>query len=828
MISESSFIRGVPQNILRSSSSPSPRHAGDQLKKYLDPVLKKCGLDKKPVLAPLRSHTQQQQQRKGSVSDSETDSSHLGLRARSDSTAESVPDTSEADQDTPLHTTSAATTPITPTVHGDPLPNAGFQLFQYSVLNVAGGGAGGGGGSLVDGGVTGYGSPVFPTPCTPDSGISIRTHTTAVLSPGEVKVKKSLSVSTFAAAASSLPPPLPPPKEGIPPPLPPQDVEAPPPLPPLPPALGGRWTTDGAGGGGGIENISSDEDEPTAGENKLCPPAPPLSTPPVFPSPSSSPHIHTTNSTSTTTSSSNHTFDPSLGLKTLLIDRQKALTSGTADLRKSESSRPSTPPRPAPYELEVEEISGDESPVMVYFEPLKVESISDDDGSGGGGDGAGGGDDMEISDNETEQDNVIEVNVKTARLYPMGPMMGPHLPPHMAPPPPLPPFLPPHPGFFPPPPPHPLEGFPPFPPHHAHHHHPHHHHHHHHFSHHHMMFPPGPSRSPPPPSGGRRGGESRRHRDAPSPGPIIKDHVGSSRPPNGYIGSDSRFPPSRSFSKSKVLRNFPSPKSKAESISQDVLFKAMEQLRLILLNDVHKKIVERSAYPMLDMYWTKREEEVSGVRSLGVLWLCDLSLPPSLSCSTSLPLPLSPFLPPSPYPSPLSLSTLPPSLPLLLSPFLLPSPSPPSLPLPLPPSLQYKQLQLQQSDSSHPSEMPTEKDKDKASSRPAEPYRRMMPGMKLNGEEAGSGERPREGGRGQEGEGEEGDEGEGETPALPTPRKRLMNFKIPLVRGSQRRDQQQSVVARRRLYAEGERSQRQGGCGLLPRHWGHLIGFFSL
>ena len=76
----------------------------------------------------------------------------------------------------------------------------------------------------------------------------------------------------------------------------------------------------------------------------------------------------------------------------------------------------------------------------------------------------------------------------------------------------------------------------------------------------------------------------------------------------------------------------------------------------------------------------------------------------------------------------------------------------------------------------------------------------MMPGMKLKPEE----EEPEEkdsGGR------EEGEEGE-ETPALPTPRKRLMNFKIPLVRGSQRRDQQQSAVARRRLFKEG----KQGVC----------------
>ena len=91
-----------------------------------------------------------------------------------------------------------------------------------------------------------------------------------------------------------------------------------------------------------------------------------------------------------------------------------------------------------------------------------------------------------------------------------------------------------------------------------------------------------------------------------SPPPFIND-VPISRPPNGYIG---RHPPSRSFSKSKMLRGFSSPKNKRESISQDVLYKAMEQLRLILLNDVHKKIVENSAYPVLDSHWEKREKEV--------------------------------------------------------------------------------------------------------------------------------------------------------------------------------------------------------------------------
>ena len=71
----------------------------------------------------------------------------------------------------------------------------------------------------------------------------------------------------------------------------------------------------------------------------------------------------------------------------------------------------------------------------------------------------------------------------------------------------------------------------------------------------------------------------------------------------------------------------------------------------------------------------------------------------------------------------------------------------------------------------------------------------MMPGMK----DTGSGEKLRD-----------GREEEEEKPSLPTPRKRLMNFKIPLVRGSQRRDQRQTVVARRRLYKSGHGHRDRG------------------
>ena len=90
----------------------------------------------------------------------------------------------------------------------------------------------------------------------------------------------------------------------------------------------------------------------------------------------------------------------------------------------------------------------------------------------------------------------------------------------------------------------------------------------------------------------------------------------------------------------------------------------------------------------------------------------------------------------------------------------------------------------------------------------------MLPGMKVKKEEEttkGEGEAERDGKAVKDQErGEEEEEEEG--PSLPTPRKRLMNFKIPLVRGAgQRRDQQMSsVVTRRKLFRGGKTSGQHG------------------
>ena len=79
-----------------------------------------------------------------------------------------------------------------------------------------------------------------------------------------------------------------------------------------------------------------------------------------------------------------------------------------------------------------------------------------------------------------------------------------------------------------------------------------------------------------------------------------------------------------------------------------------------------------------------------------------------------------------------------------------------------------------------------------------EPYR---PGLKLEKRDK---ESVREGQRKEE---EEEEEEEPET--IPTPRKRLMNFKIPILnRRDSRRDQNASVITRRRLFSEeGETCQ---------------------
>ena len=74
------------------------------------------------------------------------------------------------------------------------------------------------------------------------------------------------------------------------------------------------------------------------------------------------------------------------------------------------------------YEMDFEEISGDESPVMMYNVQLEVEEISSDEGEGlpnkgaelpvNEGAGQTGSEDMEISDEDVSHENLIELNVQ--------------------------------------------------------------------------------------------------------------------------------------------------------------------------------------------------------------------------------------------------------------------------------------------------------------------------------------------------------------------------------------------------------------------------------
>ena len=179
-----------------------------------------------------------------------------------------------------------------------------------------------------------------------------------------------------------------------------------------------------------------------------------------------------------------------------------------------------------------------------------------------------------------DEDNVIELNVvPTASRKPPIP-----LPPMLPPPLPLPPLgfqIPPH-GplpFFPqqPPPP----GGPAFlhhgpPPH---------------------IYPP-PPRLPPPPS-------TILPEFKPSPQHPFP------HPPNGFVDNftpHARLLPS-SRSAGKIKRDLaPPPRDKKEGVGCDVMYKALEQLRMILTNDVQKKLVERYAYRALENYWEKMED----------------------------------------------------------------------------------------------------------------------------------------------------------------------------------------------------------------------------
>ena len=204
----------------------------------------------------------------------------------------------------------------------------------------------------------------------------------------------------------------------------------------------------------------------------------------------------------------------------------------------------------ANFELEYEEISGDESPVMVYNTVLEVEEISSDEGHGS---------DMEISDEDTNPDNLIEFNVAASNktFYPTPPIPPPPLPPI---PPSFPPPLPPPPNFF------------------------------------------------PEPSYQLSEGYSDHKSSAVKPTPSLPTAYYNGYPQDSSYYSSSGVNKAK-FSPAKQWK-VPAAFTQEERRSQNVLFYALEQLLRILVRDVEKKLVESAAFPVLDEFWEKKDKEV--------------------------------------------------------------------------------------------------------------------------------------------------------------------------------------------------------------------------
>ena len=188
-----------------------------------------------------------------------------------------------------------------------------------------------------------------------------------------------------------------------------------------------------------------------------------------------------------------------------------------------------------------------------------------------------------------DEDNVIELNVVPAsrKPVPLPPMLPSHPPPPLPPPP---PGFPPPPFFPQQPPPHrgPTQ-----------------------FLHQPPLFPP-PPRPPHPPN-------------VIPPGFKSPPHPPFLHPPNGFMDSfapATRLLPS-SRSAGKIKRDLvPPPRDKKEGIGRDVMYKALEQLRMILINDVQKKLVERYAYRVLENFWEKSEDVRCSLCVCVCLYVC--------------------------------------------------------------------------------------------------------------------------------------------------------------------------------------------------------------
>lgn len=321
---------------------------GDHLKKYLEPVLKKCGMERRQLK---------------SVSSDVEEGPSL---PHTNSVADSGHDLSESETEL----SSSVATPITPTGIHKPtdifLAPSATKLYPVSSLHLQCSSVGGGVGSTSSAAespssVLSPTATYSTTPSSLDSGIASLRHGTGTLHSPRDRFRMK-----FQLPRSNRPPPIPitlpplPPNDTTAPPLPPLELDAPPPLPPHSP-----HPPNNHGPPVGIENISSDEEAaPIIRDPRrasLTKPAldilSPVSISPPF-SPKT-PSIRPPNHTRTT----NSTFaDPSLGLQTFVSISNKNETLPTFAL-------PVTP-SPMTYEPEVEDISGDESPIMIYNTPI--------------------------------------------------------------------------------------------------------------------------------------------------------------------------------------------------------------------------------------------------------------------------------------------------------------------------------------------------------------------------------------------------------------------------------------------------------------------------
>ena len=287
-------------------------------------MLKKCGMERRPL--------------KSASSDADD-----GPIPRRNSVTESCHELSESE------TELSAGTPATPTGTSRRsseafLAPSATKLYPVSSLHLRCGG----GPALPESPL----SLVSPSPRTPsslDSGISsLRASSLGGEKSRPHPLKPHLNHPP--PIPTTPPPPLPPSKA---PPLPPLELAAPPPLPPLSPCPPNNH------GAPNIENISSDEEGPPVVRDprraSLTRPSVDVLSP-VSISPPFSPRVPASLRSLNHTTRSHLTFaDPSLGLQTFV----------------SAAGKPEAPPTTTSlvtpsYEPEVEDISGDESPVMVY------------------------------------------------------------------------------------------------------------------------------------------------------------------------------------------------------------------------------------------------------------------------------------------------------------------------------------------------------------------------------------------------------------------------------------------------------------------------------